>query len=287
VTPDARVELAPAKLNLCLFLGPVRADGRHELVSVMQPLAFGDDVTMEESDRDEVVCAGVDGPNLAEAALRAFREAAGGTPLRLTITKRTPVAAGMGGGSADAAAALRIAARAAGVEDDRLLLDIAGRLGADVPSQLRPARVLATGVGERLEAIGPAPRFGVVVLPSSRRLSTADVYTEADRLGLPRSEDDLAVLLDAVGEGLERGPFGLADELLVNDLEPAARSLCPSIDAELTAIRAAGAEHAMVSGSGPTVVGLFADPDAARDAVEALGPRVPPAIATEPLGARG
>ena len=283
--PVLGTELAPAKVNLCLFVGPTRADGRHELVTVMQPLAFGDDVSMEESARDEVVCDGVDGPNLAEAALRAFREAAGGAPMRLTIAKRTPVAAGMGGGSADAGAALRLAARAAGVDDEPLLLRIAERLGADVPAQLRPARVLAAGAGEQLVALGPAPRFGVVVVPSAQQLSTADVYAEADRLGLPRSEDDLAERLAAVREGLDRGPFGLADALLVNDLEPAARSLCPSIGDELAAVRAAGADHAMVSGSGPTVIGLFADPAAARSAAATIQRPGPAAIATEPFEA--
>ena len=283
--PALGTELAPAKVNLCLYLGPARSDGRHKLVSVMQPLAFGDDVAIEPADRDEVICPGVDGRNLADDALRAFRAAVGGAPLRLRIAKRTPVAAGMGGGSADAAAALRIAARAAGVDDDALLLRIAERLGSDVPAQLRPARVLATGAGELLAALAPPPRFGVLVLPSRERLSTADVYAEADRLGLPRSESDLAVRLDAVRADAGRGRFGLADELLVNDLEPAARSLCPSIDGELAVARDAGAEHALVCGSGPTVIGLFADPAAAQDAAVALAGHVPEPIATMPLDA--
>src|SRR4051812_33190534 len=105
-------ERAPAKVNLCLFVGPVReSDGRHELVSVMQSVTLADDVTLESAApgarADEVVCPGVEGPNLAAAALRAFREATGwdGPPVRLTIEKRAPVAAGLGGGSGDAAAA--------------------------------------------------------------------------------------------------------------------------------------------------------------------------------------
>jgi 4-diphosphocytidyl-2-C-methyl-D-erythritol kinase len=278
-------ELAPAKINLCLYLGPTRADRRHELVSVMQPLAFGDDVLVQAADRDEVVCAGIDGPNLAATALRAFRDAVGGPPLRLTITKRTPVAAGMAGGSADAGAALRVAAQAAGVDDDGLLLRLAEGLGADVPAQIRPARVLATGAGERLAPLGPPPRFGVLVLPSRVRLSTADVYAEADRLGLAREHSDLAACLDAVRAGLDRGPFGLAEELLVNDLESAARSLAPSIDRELDVVRELGAAHALVAGSGPTVIGLFAEPSEARRAAAALAERTPTAIATEPLAA--
>ncbi len=202
--------LAPAKVNLCLFLGPTRQDGRHELVSLMQPLAWGDDVSMEEAERDEVVCPGVEGPNLAAEALAAFRRAAGGPPARLRIDKRIPVAAGMAGGSADAGAALRLAAGRADVDDDALLLRIAEGLGADVPAQVRPARVLATGAGERLEPVAPAPRFSVLVLPSAHALPTGDVFGEADRLGLAR--DDLGERLAAVRAGLDEGPFGLAEE---------------------------------------------------------------------------
>jgi 4-diphosphocytidyl-2-C-methyl-D-erythritol kinase len=277
-------ELAPAKINLCLFLGPTRADGRHELVSVMQPLVWGDDVEMEPADTDDVVCPGVDGPNLATAALEAFRAVAGGPPMRVTITKRIPVAAGMAGGSADAGAVLRLAARAAGVNDDGLLHRIAEGLGADVPAQVRPRRVLATGAGERLEELPAGPRFGVLVLPSPHALSTADVFREADRLGLPRDAGALAERLAAVREGAGAGPLGLARELLVNDLEPAARSLCPAIAEALEAARDAGADHAMVSGSGPTVLGLFADPAAAERAAHDLRDRRPAPIATTPMG---
>jgi len=280
VTP----ELAPAKINLCLFLGPRRsADGRHDLVSVMQPLAFGDYVAMEPAAADEVVCPGVEGPNLAADALAAFRAAAGGAPLRLTIAKRIPVAAGMAGGSADAGAALRLAARAADVDDDVLLHRLAEGLGADVPAQVRPGRVLATGAGERLERLGPSPAFGVLVLPSRHALATGDVFREADRQGLARDADDLAARHAAVRAGLGAGPFGLAADLIVNDLEPAARALCQAIDEALDAVRGAGADRALVSGSGPTVLGLFADPEGAERAAAALAQRDPKPIATVPL----
>jgi 4-diphosphocytidyl-2-C-methyl-D-erythritol kinase len=276
-------ELAPAKINLCLFLGGARADGRHELVSVMQSLAWGDTLTIEPADTDEVVCPGVDGPNLAAEALAAVREHAGWREtVRLTVDKRIPIAAGLGGGSADAAAVLRLAGARAGVAEPGLL-SLAVGLGADVPAQVRPGRALATGAGEELEHLpAPAP-FGVLVLPSRHALSTAAVYAEADRLGLPRGPADLAARLDEVRAGIGEGAFGLASALLVNDLEPAARRLCPAIDAELDRARALGAEHVMVSGSGPTVLGLFADPDAARAAVAGLEDHEPPAIATIPL----
>lgn len=281
-------ERAPAKINICLFLGGTRADGRHELVSVMQSLEWGDDLTLEPADRDEVVCQGVDGPNLALAALQLLRDHAGWSEaVRLTIDKRIPVAAGLGGGSADAAAALRLAARAAGaagtVIEEADLFALASLLGADVPAQVRPGRSLATGAGEHVEHLDPSPRFGVLVLPSLHVLSTADVYREADRLELTRSPADLAARLDEVRAGLGEGSFGLAEELLVNDLEPAARRLCPAIDTELERARALGADRVMVSGSGPTVLGLFADPAAAEQAAEQLAGHEPHAVATTPL----
>lgn len=272
-------ELASAKINLCLFLGGTRADGRHELVSVMQSLAWGDVVTVEPADRDEVVCAGVEGPNLASAALAAVL---GRSPLRMTIDKRIPVAAGLGGGSADAAAALRIAGREAGVAEEELFA-LAAELGADVPAQVRPGRSLATGAGEVLEHLGSPPPFGVLVVPSAHALSTADVYREADRLGLQRSPPDLAARLDAVRTGLGEGPFGLPVELLVNDLEPVALRLCPAIAGDLDRVGKLGADRVMVSGSGPTVLGLFADRAGAVRAADRLAGRIPSVVATMPL----
>ena len=138
--------LAPGKVNLSLYVGAPRADGLHPLVSVVQPVSLADELTLEPAGAgataDEVVCPGVEGDNLAGAALAAFRTATGwdAPPQRLTIAKRVPVAAGMGGGSGDAAAALRLAAHAAGGADHALLLRLAAALGGDVPSQVAPGR---------------------------------------------------------------------------------------------------------------------------------------------------
>jgi 4-diphosphocytidyl-2-C-methyl-D-erythritol kinase len=277
--------LAPAKINLCLFLGATRADGKHELVSVMQSLAWGDEVTAEAAEHDEVICPGVEGPNIASAALAAVSDDR--PPLRIVIDKRIPVAAGLGGGSADAAAVLRLVSQTGLSKPPNTWfgsptsaeLAVAAALGADVPAQLEPGRSLATGAGEVVERLPPPPRFGVLVVPSEHRLSTADVYREADRLELPHGPADLAARLDEVRAGIGEGPFGLAEELLVNDLEPAALHLCPAIAAELDRVRALGADHVMVSGSGPTVLGLFADAAAA----EAAAADLPGSVATTPL----
>ena len=278
---------APAKVNLCLFLGPTREDGRHELVSVFQPIGLVDVVELQPGGlgaaADRVVCPDVDGENLAATALRRFRERTGwtGAPVRLTIEKRIPIAAGMAGGSADAGAALRLAARAAGLDDDPLLRQIAAELGADVAAQVRPGRYLATGAGERLTPLPPPAPYGVLVLPSHVELSTADVYRELDRQGLPRDAADLAARLREVSTAAG----DLPDELIVNDLEPAARALCPEIDEALAAARGVGAHHALVCGSGPTVIGLFGDLRGARGAAARLSERDPRPIAVAPWGA--
>jgi 4-diphosphocytidyl-2-C-methyl-D-erythritol kinase len=262
--------LAPAKINLGLFVGPLRADGRHELVSVMQSISLADELTLEAAregvgvNRDELLCPGVAGSpeeNLAARALAAFREATGweAPPLRLTIEKRIPVASGLGGGSADAAATLRLALCASGLGDESLLLDLASELGADVPAQVRPGRWLASGVGEALEALpDPVAPIGVLVLPVAHELSTAAVYAEADRLGALREREFLAERRRLLHTELDLGMSLPRDlELLHNDLERPARSLCHAIGEALREAGEAGAEPALVSGSGPTVVGLF------------------------------
>ena len=232
---------------------------------------------------DAVVCPGVEGDNLALAALAAFREHTGwdGAPVALEIDKRIPVAAGMAGGSADAGAALRLAARAAGIRDDALLREIAASLGADVPAQVRPGRYLATGAGEELRALPDVAPFGVLIVRSVRRLATPDVFAEADRLGLPRSGAVLEARKADLVATLASGGAPSAEQLL-NDLEPAAVSLVPELAWTLDDVRGTGAEHAFVCGSGPTVIGLYPDLGRARAAAAMLSGRDPVPLAVEP-----
>ena len=250
------IERAPAKINVCLFLGPQRADGRHELVTIFQPIALYDSVSLVHAGRDEVVCEGVEGENIAAAAVAAFKALTRfDEPVRITIRKRIPVAAGMAGGSADAAATLRLLARRSGLTPD--LHAIAAGLGADVPGQVAPARYLATGAGERLEPLDAVAPYGVLVLEGPEPLSTGAVFRQAAEMGLRRSPDDLAERLAAVRAALPAVP----DAVAVNDLEPAALALMPEIGERMEQARAAGADHVLLSGSGPTVLGLFRDPD--------------------------
>lgn len=269
---------APGKVNLCLFLGPVRPDGRHELVTVFESVSLADVVTVEASDRDEVVCAGVDGVNIVGQALNGLRARGWvGPPVRVVIDKNIPVAGGMGGGSADAAAVLRAARSLAPVSDEDVA-ELAASLGADVPSQLRPGLSLGTGAGDVIQALDPLAPHAFAIVPQAFGLSTADVYREADRLGLPRDASDLAVRVRQISAG---SPLAH-----VNDLEPASVSLRPQIGAALDAVRDTGADHAMLSGSGPTVFGLYQGEDAAQRAEAAavrLADRYPGATSASPV----
>lgn len=269
------VEQAPAKVNLVLRVGPPRADGLHPLCSLFAALELADEVTvgLGAAATDEVRCPGVEGDNLAAQAIATFRAAAPDVPLpplRIEIRKRIPVAAGLAGGSADAAAALRAANELAGapLTPDELRTVAAG-LGSDVPSQVEPAHAIVAGVGERVERVD-LPPMTLVLVPQDEGLSTAAVYGELDRLrdgadGTPSlaigpadggPDDRLATdpLRRLAASPLDQIAAGLA-----NDLQPAALSLRPDLDEPLAALRDAGALAAQVSGSGPTTFGLFAD----------------------------
>ena len=259
---------APAKLNLCLYLGAPREDGLHELCSLFEPLALADLIEVSPAERDEVICPGVEGENLAARALAALRARGWERePLRVEIEKRVPVAAGLGGGSGDAAAILRLAAGEVGD-----LPQLAAELGADVPSQLRPSLSLVRGAGERVEPLPEPAEHAAVLLPGGGGLSTAEVFAEADRLGLGREPVELEALAGRLRRAAAAGASPLSyPELLVNDLTPAARSLRPAIGDALEELGEAGASIVLLSGSGPTAVGLFADLAAARAAAATIG----------------
>jgi 4-diphosphocytidyl-2-C-methyl-D-erythritol kinase len=261
---------APAKLNLCLYLGPPRDDGRHEIRSLFEPLSLADEIDVTEAREDEVVCPEVGGENLAAVALQALRGRGWESPpIRVRISKRIPVAGGLGGGSADAAAVLRLAEdEVEGIEE------VAAEIGADVPSQMQPSFLLVGGGGEQLEPLPPAGEHAIVLLPEQQGLSTAEVYGEADRLGLGRDLAALQELEQRLRDAASGGASPLEyAHLLINDLEPAAMALHPGIEGSLEALRHAGAARALISGSGPTAFGIFADLASAEAAASALGPR--------------
>jgi 4-diphosphocytidyl-2-C-methyl-D-erythritol kinase len=283
---------APAKVNLSLFLGPLRSDGRHELVTLFQTVSLSDSLAVSDSasGRDDVVCAGVEGPNLVADALAGLRAAGWKAPaVRVDIVKRIPVAAGMGGGSADAAALLRYAPTLAAVSD-QAVAQLAAQLGADVPGRLHAGAVLGTGAGDVLSPVSALPEHALLVLPQDFGLSTAEVYREADRLGLPRAASELDRLRGELEGWLAEPSQPPPESLIVNDLQPAAVSLRPEIEAGLEVMREVGAHYVLVCGSGPTVIGVFWGPTAvvhARAAAEGMRARHPLLRAVEPISGTG
>ena len=265
---------APAKVNLVLHVGAPRDDRLHPLCSLFASLDLADGVTVEAiGSEDVVICPGVEGENLAARALAAFRAAARErelAPLRVTIDKRVPIAAGLGGGSADAAAVLRAANELAGAPLDAAgLRRVAVGLGSDVPSQVEPSHALVSGAGERVEPLELAP-LSLVLVAQGEGLSTAAVYAELDRL---RAAGELPVREQLDPEPLRRlagaSAAGLAAGL-ENDLEPAALSLRPELERPLAQLTAAGALAARITGSGPTAFGVFGDRDSAAAAARAI-----------------
>ena len=264
-------EHAYAKLNLVLHVGRPRADGMHPICSLLASIDLADELAAAPAvgGGDRVECRGVAGPNLALAAIEAFRTRVADplSPLDIRIDKRIPVAAGLGGGSADAAAVLRIANRAAGKPlGPAELRELAAGLGSDVPSQVEPRHALVRGTGEVVEPVELPPLIAVLV-PDREGLSTATVYAELDRRHgwrEPLDPEPLRRLATAAGSAAE------LERSLENDLQPAALGLRPHLADTLERLRHAGALGAALSGSGPTCFGLFEHRAAAERAAASL-----------------
>lgn len=283
VVPTPITVRVPAKVNLHLSVGDARADGYHELVTVFQALSLTDEVTVRGSDESgiEVRGEGADsvptGPsNLVWKAVRSLAEHSGRDPedpgVQVSIRKGIPVAGGMAGGSADAAAgllAINAMWRLEMGRDD--LMEIAAGLGSDVPFALQGGTALGTGRGERLVPVLARHTYHWVIALDRSGLETPGVFTELDRLraeSRPSPVGDVEPLLEALASG---DPRQLA-LLLGNDLQSAAVSLRPGLRRTLRAGVDAGALAGVVSGSGPTCAFLCTDADSAvRVAAELSG----------------
>jgi len=260
-------------------VGPPRPDGLHPLASLLASIDLADELTLEESGKEDVVvCPGVESDNLALRALAAFRQTPAGrelAPLRVEIDKRVPVAAGLGGGSADAAAVLRAANELAGHPLTTTELRALGAtVGSDVPALVEHRQLLVTGVGEVVEPVG-LPPLELVLVPAAEGLLTRDVYAQFDRAGGGRAALDAARLRELAAQ-----PAAELAAALENDLQPAALALRPELERTLGELLEAEALGVAVSGSGPTVFGVFEDRQAADRAVASL----PGAIATRTRG---
>jgi len=273
---------APAKINLQLAVGAARKDGYHKVATAYQAVSLVDEVVATTADELSVSVSGAtgvpvdevptDASNLAAMAAAALARHVHVPPaVRLHITKGIPVAGGMAGGSADAAAAL-IACDAlwqTGLARAELARIAAG-LGSDVPFSLVGGTALGTGRGEVLMPVLARGRFHWVVALADGGLSTPEVYSRCDRLRADRAVAEPRVS-DALMSALRAGDADALGRALRNDLQEAALSLRPALRRTLDTGREAGALGALVSGSGPTVVLLARDPEHAIDIAVALG----------------
>jgi 4-diphosphocytidyl-2-C-methyl-D-erythritol kinase len=288
VPASVRVRV-PAKVNLYLSVGPLRPDGYHELVTVFHAVDVFDELIASPGRGLSLAASGADavpdGPgNLAWRAAALLAEAAGVPPdVHLELRKRIPVAGGMAGGSADAAAALVGCARLWGLDAD--LAALAARLGADVAFPLLGGTAVGTGRGEILEPVPAHLQLHWAFAVAEAGISTPAAYGELDRLRAERAAPEPIGAPDALLAALASGDLVRVAAALGNDLEAAALALRPELRATLDAGRRAGALAALVSGSGPTCAFLCADAAAAetvaqrlraarvcRDALTARGP---------------
>ena len=280
----AWVEAAPAKINLFLHVGPVEADGYHPLCSLVAFADVGDTLTLDPDGSPGLTVTGpfsetltgetaAPGDNLVLRALSGLEATTGlqTSALSLTLDKRLPVAAGLGGGSADAGAALRLAARYLAPDLDRAVLhDVAARIGADGPMCLASTPAWAEGRGGVLTLEPRLPTLHAVLVNPGVPSPTGAVYGAYDRLGVGRADRPA----DPAGWDAEAVIGWLAEQR--NDLEAPALLNTPAIGTALEAVRAEGqARLVRMSGSGATVFGLYADAAAAARAAGALAEAYP------------
>ena len=272
--PDQVTASAPAKINLGLSVGALRPDGYHELRTVFHAVDLMDLVVAEPSRSIELVLAGdeatglvADQGNLAWRAASLLASQAGIVPaVRLRLTKQIPVAAGLAGGSADAAATLLACNRLWALDLSAAELStLAAELGSDVPFALHGGTAVGAGRGELLTELPIGSPLHWVLTAATGTLSTPAVYAELDRQRALVADpggvnDPLDRLVAAVRIG---DPAGIAP-LLTNDLQPAALALAPYLQDTLDAGAELGALAGLVSGSGPTCAFLATDAEHAR-----------------------
>ena len=251
---------APGKINLFFTVGAKLDDGYHEVVSVYHALNLREVVTIKPAQQYTLTVSGItegvptDESNLAVRAAKFVSRA----PIAIHIEKSVPVAGGMGGGSADAAAVVVAVSKLVGA---KVAISETVTLGADVPFAILGGTALGTGKGERLTPIETSGVLHWVLVPAAFGLSTPEVYRTLDELRPQPVERDPMALVSALRSG---DPEAIAP-LLHNDLQQAALHLRPELQETIDALEAAGALRAMVSGSGPTILALAAtEADAVR-----------------------
>lgn len=292
-----QIERANAKLNLLLAVGKKRADGYHDLVSVMQSVSLCDlltidyhpglstKISLDISGNDELP---TDCRNLAFRAAEAFLKKTGRRgEVTLRLEKRIPTAAGLGGGSADAAAVLRGLNRLSGsplsVEE---LCEIGLTLGADLPFCILGGCAIAKGVGERLTKISPMPQTPLLIACGGEGVSTKEAYAAVDDFRLQNVRDLLSHSPDpeAIAKAFSENDLSAALPCFYNDFEGVIENLRPAVRAIKDTMKAHGSLFSMMSGSGPSVFGIFPDLASADAACKALNERNISAFLCHPTG---
>ena len=264
--------VAPAKLNLDLHVLGEERGGYHRLRSLAQAIDYYDTLYAEPSDEDRLDIDGeeIQEKNLVWEAVESLRRRSGDrTPLHLDLEKRIPVAAGLGGGSADAAAALVLVGHILEVDD---VADLALPLGADVPFFLHGGLAMMEGRGQQLTRLPLVSDYAVGMVTPTFRLSTAEVFNAWDRLG------------DAKVRPIRAGavpPSLRTYAPLINDLEPAARLVAPELGDWISDMEHLWDRPVLLTGSGPTLFAFFVDVDEARSAVTSAPGRA--AFAARPI----
>ncbi|TFC37250.1 4-(cytidine 5'-diphospho)-2-C-methyl-D-erythritol kinase [Cryobacterium sp. TMT2-14] len=276
---------APGKINVCLKVGAVLEDGYHEVATAYQAVSLFEDVRAWPADDFSVVFTGtidasglaVDGSNLAIKAARALARKAGYRGgVRLSIEKNVPIAGGMGGGSADAAATLLACDTLWGTDATRDdLIEIAATLGADVPFAFTGGTAIGTGRGDQLSPALAKGQFHWVLALADFGLSTPGVYNELDRHRERHAQDIFPAQIQPsvdtnVLQALRAGDPRMLAEALHNDLQAPALHLAPGLGKVLELGEANGALAGLLSGSGPTVAFLVADADSSLELQVAL-----------------
>ncbi len=257
---------APGKINLFFTVGALQPDGFHEVVSIYQALNLRETVSVTAAKEFSLTVSGItegvptDETNLAIKAAKFVSR----SPLAIHIEKSVPVAGGMGGGSADAAAVVVAASKMLGA---KVTASETVALGSDVPFAILGGTALGTGRGELLAPLETAGEFHWVLVPAPFGLSTPEVYRTLDELRPEPEERDAMPLIAALRKGV---PSDIAP-LLHNDLQQAALHLRPELQETIDALESAGALRAMVSGSGPTILALVESADEAMRIAEACG----------------
>ncbi len=252
----------PAKINLTLEVLDRRADGYHGIRSMMVPLELADELTIEPSPRFVFRCSDSQLESEENLAVRAARAVSPETSVALTLLKRIPIQAGLGGGSSDAASVLLAATRGAfGAVDSVDWVALARKLGSDVPFFLVESGALVEATGERVTALGALPPWHVLIVKPPSAVSTASAYAQLDATPRPSRPRSSSVSIDMVA-AVQRCDFERVRALLSNDFNDVIAGAVPEVAQALDALARAGATRPLLSGSGSAVFALEESPEA-------------------------